>query len=71
MKCKNVKKFRKCIVKPFKHTYDLTANKCQHLIGEEMIIVDFCDRKENVYIKKDLKDYYFYQIHHKDLKRIK
>jgi len=70
MKCKNVKRFRKCIVKPFKHTCDLTANKCQHLIGEEMIIVDLCDNKEYVYVKQDLKDFAFYQIHHKDLKKI-
>jgi len=70
MKCKNVKRFRKCIVKPFKHTCDLTASKCQHLIGEEMIIVDFCGSHESVYVKKDLKDFAFYQIHHKDLKKI-
>jgi len=71
MKCKNVKKFRYCIVKPFKYTNDKIASKCQHLIGEKVIIVDTCDQREAVYVKENLKDYPFYQIHHKDLKRIK
>jgi len=71
MKCKNVKKFRKCIVKPFKHTCDMTADKCQHIIGKEMIIVDLCDKREYVYVKEDLKNIHFFQIHRKDLRNKK
>jgi hypothetical protein len=71
MKCKKVKRFRKAVVKPFKHTSEMTADKCHHLINAEVIIVDLCTDKDIVYVKEDLNDLAFYQIHRKDLKAVK
>jgi hypothetical protein len=69
MKCENVKRFRECEVKPFKHTCQKSADKMQHLIGEKLIMVDLCDQKNYVYCKENLKQLHFYQIHRKDLKK--
>ena len=71
MKCKNIKLFRKVKVKPFKHTNEKVAARTEHLIGKEVIVVDKCTNNYIVYVKEDLKDMAFYQIHRKDLKRIK
>ena len=71
MKCKNVKLFRRVKVKPFKHTNKKVAARTEHLIGKEVIVVDKCTNNDIVYVKEDLKDLAFYQIHRKDLKRIK
>lgn len=70
MKCKNVTLFRKAKVKPFKHTCEKVATKSAHLIGKEVIVVDKCINDDVVYIKEDLKEVAFYQLHRKDLKRI-
>jgi len=70
MKCKNVKLFRKVRVKPFKHTNEKVATKSAHLIDREVVIVDKCTNGGIVYVKEDLNDVAFYQIHSKDLKRI-
>lgn len=71
MKCKNIKKFRPVIVKPFKHTTEKAAKLSMDLINEKVIVVDLCTKSEIVYVKRSLKYNNFYQIHRKDLKQIK
>jgi hypothetical protein len=71
MKCKNVKLFRKAIVKPFKETCENAAKLSSRLVGQEVIIVDKCTKSDVIYVKENLKDIAFYPIHRKDLKKAK